>query len=188
MRNAGLEGIICISEVIDIFPGNLDSSLCFFSPAFLMMYSAYKLNKQGDNLQPWRTPFPIWNQSVVPCPVLTVASWPDTGYSGGRSGGLVSPSLLEFSTVYCDPHKGFGIVNKTQIGVFLGEDNGTPLQYSCLEIPWTEEPGTLQSMGSLRVRHDWVTSLSLFTFMHWRRKWQPTPVFLPGESQGRGAW
>ena len=41
------------------------------SPAFLMMYSAYKLNKQGDNIQPWRTPFPIWNQSVVPCPVLT---------------------------------------------------------------------------------------------------------------------
>ena len=41
------------------------------------MYSAYKLNKQGDNIQPWRTPFPICNQSVVPCPVLTVASWPE---------------------------------------------------------------------------------------------------------------
>ena len=46
------------------------------SPASLMMYSARKLNKQGDNIQPWHTPFPIWNQSVVPCPVLTVASWP----------------------------------------------------------------------------------------------------------------
>ena len=56
------------------------------------------------------------------------------------------------------------------------------------KIPWTEEPGRLQSVGSLRVRQDWVTSLSLFTFLHWRRKWQPTPVFLPGESQGRGAW
>ena len=54
------------------------------------------------------------------------------------------------------------------------------------KIPWTEEPGALQSMGSLRVGHDWVTSLSLFTFMHWRRKWQPSPVFLPGESQVRG--
>ena len=53
------------------------------------------------------------------------------------------------------------------------------------EIPWMEEPGRLQSMGSLRVRHDWETSLSLFTFMHWRRKWQPTPVFWPGESQGQ---
>ena len=46
------------------------------SPEFLMMYSAYKLNKQGDNIQPWRTPYPIWNQSVVSGPVLTVASWP----------------------------------------------------------------------------------------------------------------
>ena len=55
------------------------------------------------------------------------------------------------------------------------------------KIPWTEEPGGLQSMGSLRVRHDWATSLSLFTFTHWRRKWQPTPVFLPGESQGWGS-
>ena len=55
------------------------------------------------------------------------------------------------------------------------------------KIPWTEEPVRLQSMGSLRVGHYWATSLSLLTFLHWRRKWQPTPVFLPGESQGRGS-
>ena len=54
------------------------------------------------------------------------------------------------------------------------------------KIPWTEEPGKLQSIGSRRVGHDWATSISLSTFLHWRRKWQPTPVFLPGESQGRG--
>ena len=54
------------------------------------------------------------------------------------------------------------------------------------KIPWMEEPGGLQSMGLLRVGHDWATSLSLFTFMHWKRKWKPTPVFLPGESQGQG--
>ena len=59
-------------HTIDISPCNLDSSLCSSSPAFLMMYSAYKLNKNGGNLQPWPTPFPIRNQSVV----LTVASWP----------------------------------------------------------------------------------------------------------------
>ena len=47
--------------------------------------------------------------------------------------------------------------------------------------------GRLQSMGSWRVGHDWAASLSLFTSMHWSRKWQPTPVFLPGESQGRGS-
>ena len=55
------------------------------------------------------------------------------------------------------------------------------------KILWTEEPGRLQSMGSLRIRDNQAISLSLFTFMHWRRKWQPTPVFLPGESQGWGS-
>ena len=62
--------------------------------------------------------------------------------------------------------------------------------YSCTlawKIPWMEESGRLQSMGSLRLGHNGATSLSLFTFMRWRRKWQPTPVFLPGESQGRGS-
>ena len=54
------------------------------------------------------------------------------------------------------------------------------------KIPWTEKPGRLQSMGSLRVGHNRVTFLSLFIFIYWRRKWQPTPVFLPGESQGQG--
>ena len=69
--------------------------------------------------------------------------------------------------------------------VYYGEGNGTPLQYSCLENPM--EPGGLQSMGSQRVGQDRVTSLSLFTFMHWRRKWQPAPVLLPEESQGWGS-
>ena len=59
----------------------------------------------------------------------------------------------------------------------IREGNGNPLQYSCLENP----------MESLRVGNDRATSLSVFTFMYWRRKWQPTPVFLPGESQGRGS-
>ena len=55
------------------------------------------------------------------------------------------------------------------------------------KIPWMEEPGRLQSMGLLRVGHDRATSLSLFTVMHWRRKCQPTAVFLPGESQEWGS-
>ena len=55
------------------------------------------------------------------------------------------------------------------------------------KIPQMEEPSRLQSMGSLGVGHDWATSLPLFTFLHWRRKWQPTPVFLPGESQEWGS-
>ena len=71
--------------------------------------------------------------------------------------------------------------------IFLLEKVIAPHSSSLVwKIPWIEEPGGLQSMVSWRVRYDWTTSLSLFTFMHWRRKWQPTPVFLPGESQGWG--
>ena len=71
--------------------------------------------------------------------------------------------------------------------IFLEKAMATHSSTIAWKIPWTEEPGRLQSMKSLRVGHDWVTSLSLFTFMHWRRKWQPTPVFLPGEFQGWGS-
>ena len=85
------------------------------------MYSAYKLNKQGDNIQPWRTPFPIWNQSVVPYPVLTFASWPAYRFLKRHvrwSGMLIlfqnCPQFIVIHTV-----KGFGIVNKAEIDVFL---------------------------------------------------------------------
>ena len=113
-------GVICISEVTDISPGNLDSSLCSSSPAFLMTYSAYKLNKQGDNIQPWQTPFPIWNQSVVPCPVLTCFL---TCIQISQEADQVVwyshlfqnfPQFIVIHTV-----KRFGIFNKAEIDVFL---------------------------------------------------------------------
>ena len=63
-------------RLLIFLPAILIPACASSSPAFLMMYSAYKLNKQGDNIQPWSTPFPIWNQSIVPHSVLTVASWP----------------------------------------------------------------------------------------------------------------
>ena len=56
------------------------------------------------------------------------------------------------------------------------------------KIPWKKEPGRLQSMGSLRVGHNWATSLSLFTFMHWRRKWQPTQCSCLENPRDGGAW
>ena len=68
-----------------------------FSLAFHMMYSSYKLNKQSDNMQLWHTPFPIWNQSVVLCPVLIVASWPAYRFLRRQVRCLVFPSLSEFS-------------------------------------------------------------------------------------------
>ena len=77
------------------------------------MYSEYKLNKQGDNIQPWHTPFPIWNQFVVPCPVLTVASWPaqEAGQVVWHSHLFQNfPQFVMIHTV-----KGFGIVNKADV-------------------------------------------------------------------------
>ena len=68
---------------------------------------------------------------------------------------------------------------------WIGEGNVTPLHNFCLENPMDGGAWWAAVHGVTRVGHDWATSLSLFTFMHWRRKWQPTPVFLPGESQGR---
>ena len=70
-----------------LIPACASSSL-----AFHMIYSSYKLNKQGDNIQPWFTPFPIWSQSVVPCPFLTVPSWPTYRFLR-KQGDLVFPSL-----------------------------------------------------------------------------------------------
>ena len=91
------------------------------SPAFLMKYSAYKLNKQGDNTQPWRTPFPIWNQSVVLFPVLTVASWPVYRYLKGRSGGLVFPSLLRiFHSLLWSTHQRLWYSQKSRNRCFSG--------------------------------------------------------------------
>ena len=77
--------------------------------------------------------------------------------------------------------------NYVVVWTFFGIALATHSSTLAWKIPWTEEPSRLQSMGSVRVRHDWVTSLLLFTFLHWRRKWQPTPVFLPEESQGWGS-
>ena len=68
-----------------------------------MMYFAYKLNKQGDLKHPGPTPFPLLNQSIVPCPVLLLLD-PHTSFRGDKKGGLVFPSLEEFSTVCCGPH------------------------------------------------------------------------------------
>ena len=91
-------------RLLMFLPALLIPACASTSLAFHMMYSAYRLNKQGDNIQPWRTPFPIWNQSVVPCLVLTVASWSAYRFLRRQYAGLVLPSLEEFSTHCCDPH------------------------------------------------------------------------------------
>ena len=75
------------------------------SPEFLMMYSAYMLNKWGDSIQPWHVPFSIWNQSVVPCPVLTVASSPLDRFLKRQVQVVWYSHLFKnFSQFFCDPH------------------------------------------------------------------------------------
>ena len=85
-----------------------------------MMYSTYKLYKQGESIQPWYTPFPIWNQSVVPCPVLTVASWPVYRFLSRQVRWSDIPIFWRiFQFVVIHTVKGFGVVNNAEVRVFL---------------------------------------------------------------------
>ena len=94
----------------------------------------------------------------------------------------VQPSEAKFCTrVYFSGQS--NLLSFSEVSISHGEDKPPDSSTLAWKIPWMEKPGRLRSMGSLR--HDWATSFSLFTFMHWRSKWQPTPVFLLGESQGR---
>ena len=107
-------------RLLIFLPAILISAYASSSPGFLMMYSAYKLNKQGDNIQLLRAPFHIWNQSIIPCPVLTVASWPAYRFLKRQvrwSGIPISFSIFQFVMIHTV--KGFVIVNKAEINVFL---------------------------------------------------------------------
>ena len=84
------------------------------NPEFRVMYSAYKLNKQGDNIQSWCTPSPILNQSIVPCLVLTVASWPEHRFRKRQvrwPGIPISLRIFQFVVI----HTVKGIVNEADI-------------------------------------------------------------------------
>ena len=110
-------------------------------------------------------------------------------FLGLRAGKSIVSGWFKCIYIYCALYFYYYYISSTSVhqafdsGVWGPQGDGAPVL--AWKIPWTEEPGRLQSMGSQRVGHDWETSLSLCTFMHWRRKWQPTPVFLPGESQRR---
>ena len=128
-----------------------------------MMYSAYKLNKQGDNIQPWRTPFPIWNQSVVPCPALTVASWPAYRFLKRQvrwSGISISFRIFQFLVIHTV--KGFGIVNEAEIDVFLElscflSDQSMLAIWSLVPLPF--------------LKPAWTSGCSRFTYC-WSLAWR----------------
>ena len=73
------------------------------------------------------------------------------------------------------------------LGRSPGEGNGNPLQYSCLESPVDSRAWLAAVHGVTKSWTRMSDCIFIFTFMHWRRKWQPSPVFLPGESQGLGS-
>ena len=95
-------------RLLIFLPAILIIAYAFSSPTFLMMYSVYKLNKQGNNIQHWYIPFPICNQCVVPCPVLTVAFWPAYGSS-------ISRFLRNLHTLL---HSGYNRLQSYQQGMF----------------------------------------------------------------------
>ena len=105
-------------RLLIFLPAILIPACASSSLAFYMMYSAYKLNKQGDNIQPWCTPFPIWNQSVVPCTVLTIASWPAYRILRMQIRWSVFPSLGIFQFFVKHTVRIVGVVTKAERDVF----------------------------------------------------------------------
>jgi len=117
---------------------------------------------------------------------------PDGSPPGSAVPGILQASYQQSPVLFqILSHRGYyKVSNRVSCAiqkVILEKARATHSSTLAWKIPWTEEPGRPQSMGLLGVGHDRESSLSLFTFMHWRRKWQPTPVFLPGESQGQGS-
>ena len=155
----------------------LDSELHFFPP--------YLIHRRSESLSPYRFLYFVFcfNQSrglwVLVHELIGCFCSFENIHSG--SWGFISRD-----------HKSWGMgcfpplsVNQDDIVIRVSSHTGNPLQYSCLENPrdgggwWAAVHGVTKSQTRL--------SDFTFTFMHWRRKWQPTPVFLPGESQGRGS-
>ena len=106
-----------------------------------------------------------------------------------ETGGLQSMGSQRTRHNWATEHTGNSVILTPRLSFLLLETatashSSTP----AWKTPWMEEPGRLQPMGSLRLGHDWETSLSLFTFMHWRRKWQPIPVSYLENPRDRGAW
>ena len=157
-------------RLLIFLPAILIPACASISPAFHVMYSEYRLNKQGDNIQPWHTPFPIWNQSVVPCPVLTVASWPayrffrkQVRWSGIPISWIIFHSIFVIHTV-----KGFGIVNKEEVDIFL--------ELSCFFDDPTDVVNLI-SGSSAFFNPAWTSGSSLFMYC-WKMAWRILSITL----------
>ena len=160
----------------------------FLKPSLLekRLKGDYFMQTSCGGLFPQRIILTILNHLLCCCSVTK--SFPTLWPHGLQHAKLCWSTL--FSRVYsksCPLSRHCQPAISSSVAPFFSCPQSFPLQYSCLESPMDGGAGRLQSMGLLRVRHDWAASLSLFTFMLWGRKWHPTPVFLPGESQGWGS-
>ena len=145
-RSSLLSAIRVVSSaylrLLTFLPAILIPACASSSLAFLVMYSEYRLNKQGDNIQPWHTPFPIWNQSVVPCLVLTVISWPVYRFLRRQVRWSVFPiSWRTFQFVMLYTVKGFGVINKADVFLELSCFSMIqPTCWPCIYLLWKETP------------------------------------------------
>ena len=146
-------------------PAILNPACASSSLAFHMMYSAYKLNTQGDNIQSWHTPFPIWNQSIVPCLVLLLLDL-HTDFSGGRSGVSYSHLLKNFQQfVVIHTVKGFRVVNEAEVDVFLNSLAFSMIQqmlaiWSLIPLPFLNPAWT---SGSSQFTYCWSLALRIWS-------------------------
>ena len=165
-------------RLLIFLPAILIPACAWSSSAFLMMHSACKLNKQGDNIQPWYTPFPIWNQSVVPCPALTVASW--DAYRVLRKqvrwSGIPISWRIFHNSCHLHSQRPFLLAQRLKRLPPMQEtwvwslDREDPLEKEMVthssilawRIPWTEEPGRLVH----RVPKSWTRLSDLTSLLH----------------------
>ena len=113
--------LCCLLWSLHFHPAILLPVCALSNLALCMIYPAWKLNKQGDNIQPWHNPFPIWNQSVIPCLVLTAVSWPANNFLRRQERWSDIPiSWRIFQFVVIHRVKGFDVVNKAEVDVFSG--------------------------------------------------------------------
>ena len=127
----------------------------------------------------------LYSFSSVTQSCLTLSDPVDWSLPGSSTHGIFQARALEWGAI------AFSTMQETLVQFLGPEDPLEKKKATCSNILAWKNPmdggAWGSSMGSLRVGHNWATSLSLFTFMHWRRQWQPTPVFLPGEFQGQGS-
>ena len=139
-------------RLLIFYPAILIPVCALSNLAFCMIYPACKLNKQGDNIQPWQNPFPIWNQSVIPCLVLTAVSWPAYNFLRRQerwSGIPISWRIFQFVVIHTV--KGFDVVNKAEVDVFL--------ELSCFFYDPTDV-GNLTSASSAFSNTAWISGSS----------------------------